>query len=407
LSAKRYKSLFKFTLNIIRAVGFISLVFSFNRGSTLLNLAKVMNSNLRGNSLNESGLTEQLHNSAQTISDRPKLHSSPYQFGWFDWFCLWYPPGWLILFNRHWQHYHSDPDGWRWWDYALFLIPGGFYLALLLRWLRLGCRAPQASQHEFEPTYQQAFQQDILLPILKHHFRAELHQVEHLPQAGPLIIAMNHAGMCFPWDMIGLDVLLSQTRGWVVQPLAHGVFFDHPWLKWWLPVGWSQALGGIRAERESFEDALQHQDSNTVLLYAPEGWHGLAKGWRQRYRLTTFDPSFIRLSDRYRIPIVPIACIGNEWLHPWTININRLARRFKLPMFPISVFIVVFILFPSMGVWANRTNLRYYVQPTETPWTDTSIASKPLQTRGVAYRVAQTLRSRLQAAINRQCQWES
>lgn len=359
-----------------------------------------MNSELRGSGLNESGLSESLHVSGQMTRDRPIPSSpkTPYRFSWFDWFCLWYPPGWLILFNRHWQYHHADPQGWRWWEYGLFLVPGGFYLALLLRWLRLGCRAPHSSHHEADPAYQQALRQDILIPMLQRHFQVELHQIEHLPQTGPLIVAMNHAGMCFPWDMIGLDVMLSQEREWLVQPLAHSLFFDHPWLKWWLPAGWSQALGGIRAERQSFEDALHHQDPNAVLLYAPEGWRGLAKGWRRRYQLATFDPSFIQLSDRHHVPIVPIACIGNEELHPWTVNINRLARQFKLPMFPISVFVVVFVLFPSMGVWANRTRLRYYVQPSETPWNG-SLAAHPLQTRASTYRAAQVVRSRLQAAI--------
>jgi len=40
------------------------------------------------------------------------------------------------LFNRH-LYYYADPDGWNWLEYPLFLIPGGFYLALLIRWLRL------------------------------------------------------------------------------------------------------------------------------------------------------------------------------------------------------------------------------------------------------------------------------
>jgi hypothetical protein len=41
------------------------------------------------------------------------------------------------------------------------------------------------------------------------------------------------------------------------------------------------------------------------------------------------------------------------------------------------------------------------VQPVETLWNDESFASKPLQTRAVAYGAAQMLRSRLQMAIDR------
>jgi len=343
---------------------------------------------------------------------------SAYRLGWFDWFCLWYPPGWLILFNRHWQHYHADPQGWNWLEYALFLIPGGFYLAILLRWLRLKCRAPQATNQPIDPAYQTAFQQEILIPILKHYFRAELHQTEHLPRSGGLIVAMNHAGMCFPWDMVGLSVLLNQVRGWVARPLAHEIFFGHAWIRWWLPAGWSQVLGGIRANVTSFETALQSQtqshDSNTVILYAPEGWRGLSKGWPRRYQLAKFDPSFVHLSDRYQVSILPIVCMGNEHLHPWTINVKKLARWVGLPMFPISPFLIAFALFPSMGVWANRTQLQYYIQPLEKPGladlerqpehkshqsTHDNQQIKHSIERSVAYRKAQLFRSNLQSYI--------
>jgi 1-acyl-sn-glycerol-3-phosphate acyltransferase len=337
------------------------------------------------------------------------VHS--YQFSWFDWFCLWYPPGWLILFNRHWQHYQPNPDGWNWLEYGLFLIPGGFYLALLMRWLRLGCRLPRASDTQFNPHYQQAFRDEVLTPILKYYFRAELHQVENLPQTEPLIVAMNHAGMCFPWDFIGLAYLLSQARGWVVKPLAGVSLFEHPWVLWWLPPGWSQVLGGIPSQAKDFETAVAQK--NTV-LYAPEGLRGPGKGFFKRYQLETFHSSFIELSDRYGIPILPVACIGNEFLHPLTINLKKLAKRFYLPFLPISPLMPIFILFPSMGVWAMRSRLQYHIQPLYQPGTEAELVQidktssgemrsallRPASlTRSLAYREAQQLREKLQSTI--------
>ncbi len=328
-----------------------------------------------------------------------------YRFSWFDWFCLWYPPGWLILFNRHWQHYQPYRDGWNWLEYALFLIPGGFYLALLLRWLRLGCRLPRSSDAQFNPDYQRAFRDEVLAPILNYYFRAELHQLENLPQTERLIVAMNHAGMCFPWDFIGLAYLLSKTQGWVVQPLAGVSLFEHPWVIWWLPPGWSQVLGGVRAELDDFEAAVTHE---TVLLYAPEGLRGPGKGWAKRYQLETFHPSFIRLSDRYGIPILPVVCLGNESLHPWAFPLKKLARRLYLPFLPVSLLIFAFVLFPSMGVWAMRTRLSYYIQPLYQPWTEAGLEAEALQQqetgssepRAIAYREAQQLREKLQYQIN-------
>lgn len=348
----------------------------------------------------------------QTIEFSETPVQPSYQFGWFDWFCLWYPPAWLILLNRHWQHYKPDPDGWRWTEYPLFLLPGGFYLALLIRWLRLtlrhGFRALRWHQpeslndrpdhdfpdHDFpDAVYQQAFRDEILTAIVQHYFRAELYS-NQIPSSESVIVALNHAGMCFPWDFLSLALLLSQQQGRLVQPLAHPLFFDHLWLKWWLPQGWAQVLGGVRAEAESFEAAIAQ---NTILLYAPEGWRGLAKGWRQRYQLATFDASFVRLSLRYRVPILPVVCIGSEWLHPFALNVGWMARLVKMPMFPISPLIPVFALFPSMGVWASRSQLQYYLQPLWRPWEE--LADEDMPRQSVLYRLAQELRSRLQGAI--------
>lgn len=327
------------------------------------------------------------------------VHS--YRFSWFDWFCLWYPPGWLILFNRHWQRYQPNPEGWNWLEYILFLIPGGFYLALLLRWLRLGCRFPRQEVGQFNPNYQQAFRDEVLAPIVRHYFRAELHHVENLPQTEPLLVAMNHAGMCFPWDFLGLAYLLSETRGWVVQPLAGTSLFEHPWIIWWLPPGWSKVLGGVPAKLDEFEAAVAHKN---VLLYAPEGLRGPGKGWLKRYQLETFHPSFIRLSDRYHIPILPVACIGNESLHPWAFNLKKVARRLYLPFLPLSLLMVVFLLFPSMGVWAMRTKLRYYLQPLYQPWTEVEPVQQQQthsgEVRSLTYQGAQRLREKLQITIN-------
>lgn len=312
-----------------------------------------------------------------------------FQFSRFDWFCFWYPPGWLILFNRHWQHYHPDPEGWNWLEFGLFLIPGGFYLALLLRWMRLGFRAPKPTFTEPDPIYQNAFREEILFPIVTRYFRAELHDVENLPTEPPAIVTLNHAGMCFPWDFVCLGVLLGRKTGWFVQLLAHPIFFDHPWLVWWLPPGWAQALGGVRAEKESFEAAIAEKK---VLLYAPESWRGLVKGWRHRYQLAKYDPSFLRLSSQYQVPIISTVCIGNESLHPWALNSQVLAKWFRMPMLPVSPLVLIFVLFPSMGVWAVRSQLKYYVRSRQLPETELSRAESVQQ--------AEQMRSQLQKEIN-------
>ncbi|MGB3637906.1 MAG: 1-acyl-sn-glycerol-3-phosphate acyltransferase [Rivularia sp. (in: cyanobacteria)] len=312
-----------------------------------------------------------------------------FKFGWFDWFCLWYPPGWLILFNRHWQHYHKDPDGWNWLEYILFLIPLGFYLALLIRWLRLGCRFPREQVTEFNPNYQIAFREEILQPIIEYYYQGTLIQIENLPQHGQMIIAMNHAGMSFPWDILTLGYLLSKQQEWVVYPLAGVDLFEHPWINWWLPPGWSQVLGGVKARYDDFEAAIEQKK---ILLYAPEGLRGPGKGWFKRYQLQKFDISFIKLSQKYQVPILPVICIGSEKLHPYTLNIRWLQKLFGLPFLPASPLIPWFALFPSMGVWAGRSKLNYFIQPL--------VEVDDCNSRREFYQKAQQLREEMQKEIN-------
>ncbi|MCX7594476.1 MAG: 1-acyl-sn-glycerol-3-phosphate acyltransferase [Fischerella sp.] len=341
-----------------------------------------------------------IHQNPENLLNRPieKTSVEGYKFSWFDRFCLWYPPGWLILFNRHWQYYHSDPDGWNWLEYLLFLIPGGFYLALLIRWLRLGCRSPRQENDEFDPNYQRAFREEVLAPIVEYYFRGELLQLENLPPTQPMIVAMNHAGMCFPWDFLTLGYLLGKERGWIVQTLAGISLFDHAWMIWWLPPGWSKVLGAVRAQLDDFAAVVRE---GKIVLYAPEGLRGPRKGWQKRYQLEKFDLSFIQLSQRYQIPILPVVCIGNEYLHPWAVNMQRLQRLLELPFLPLSPLMLVFILFPSMGVWAMKSRLRYFIQPLEVTTLKTEDETESDTKRAVAFKQAQALREKMQQQINR------
>jgi 1-acyl-sn-glycerol-3-phosphate acyltransferase len=173
--------------------------------------------------------------------------------------------------------------------------------------------------------------------------------------------------------------------------------FEHPWVIWWLPPGWSRVLGGVRAELDDFEAAMQQ---HKILLYAPEGLRGPLKGWRRRYQLQKFDISFMQLSDRYQVPILPVICIGNEYLHPWTVNLKKLQRLFKLPFLPLSPLMLLLILFPSMGVWAMKTRLRYFIQPLEQFEKEANLEAQSIKKRANIYQKVQQFRDKLQMQIN-------
>ncbi len=183
----------------------------------------------------------------------------------------------------------------------------------------------------------------------------------------------------------------------MINQHSSNILDTHPWVAWWLPAKWSNVLGGICAKVNTFEAAIQ---AKKTILYAPEGVQGPQKGWRNRYQLQTFDISFISLSQRYQVPILPVICIGSENLNPFAVNIWKIQRLFRLPFLPISPLMIVFAFFPSMGVWAMRPRkrLRYYVQKLIFGKNHVDNLDNKRQ---INYQQAQELKKIMQSEINR------
>jgi len=69
----------------------------------------------------------------------------------------------------------------------------------------------------------------------------------------------------------------------------------------------------------------------------PEGAKGAGKLYRERYRLARFGRGgYVRMALRSGAPIVPIAIVGAEEIHPVLAKSDVLARLLGLPYFPIT-----------------------------------------------------------------------
>jgi 1-acyl-sn-glycerol-3-phosphate acyltransferase len=77
-------------------------------------------------------------------------------------------------------------------------------------------------------------------------------------------------------------------------------------------------------------------DNDETILVFPEGSRGIAKTWRNRYRLQPFGNGFMRLAIKGRAPIVPIAVVGAEEQQPAFFNLQKLGKVLGAPAFPIT-----------------------------------------------------------------------
>jgi 1-acyl-sn-glycerol-3-phosphate acyltransferase len=69
----------------------------------------------------------------------------------------------------------------------------------------------------------------------------------------------------------------------------------------------------------------------------PEGYKGLGKPFRERYKLQRFGRGgFVAAALRTRTPIIPAAVVGAEEIYPVIGNLRSIARVLGLPYLPIT-----------------------------------------------------------------------
>ncbi|OOK75952.1 putative acyltransferase [Mycobacterium kansasii] len=69
----------------------------------------------------------------------------------------------------------------------------------------------------------------------------------------------------------------------------------------------------------------------------PEGYKGLGKCFRDRYKLRRFGRGgFVSAAVRAKAPIIPCAVVGSEEIYPMLGDVKPLARLLGLPYFPIT-----------------------------------------------------------------------
>jgi 1-acyl-sn-glycerol-3-phosphate acyltransferase len=166
-------------------------------------------------------------------------------------------------------------------------------------------------------------------PIYRYWLRAEWEGIEHVPLAGGALLVANHGG-ALPSDapviMHGIETELLRP----VYGLAENLFRRVP------VVGtlWSRA-GGVPAHPDNAYRLL-HDEQQLVLVF-PEGTKATGKLASERYRLRRFGRGgFVEIAMRARVPVVPIAVVGNEEAMPILWKSERLAKLFGLPYFPIT-----------------------------------------------------------------------
>lgn len=162
-------------------------------------------------------------------------------------------------------------------------------------------------------------------PVYEKYFRVDSLGIEQIPASGPAIVIANHSGV-LPVDamMLCLDILRRTER--IPRPIA-----DHFVPRLPLVSTFFARLGAVSGTRTNVRALLERGE---LVVIWPEGVSGVAKSFRERYRLQHWNVGFAELAIRHRAPVIPAAIIGAEESWPMLVKLRRV-HLFGSPYLPI------------------------------------------------------------------------
>ena len=166
--------------------------------------------------------------------------------------------------------------------------------------------------------------------LYTRYFRIRMLGIENIPDSGPALLVANHSGG-LPYDgaLLIYGVFRDHPRHRRLRTLVANFAFRSGWMA---PV--VARIGGVRAASGHARQLLEAQELVGVF---PEGLRGVGKLYRERYRLERFGRGgFARLAIETQVPIVPIAIVGAEEIHPILAKVTRMAEPLGLPYIPIT-----------------------------------------------------------------------
>ncbi|MGH2806658.1 MAG: lysophospholipid acyltransferase family protein [Actinomycetota bacterium] len=182
--------------------------------------------------------------------------------------------------------------------------------------------------------YDRQLSREVLLPLVRpiyeNYFRVKTLGIDRIPDTGPALLIANHSGtVAIDAVMVQYAVATEHPQQRIVRNVAADLVFSMP------VVGHIARKGGNAVAAD--EDATELLRRGELVGVYPEGYKGVGKGWKERYKLQRFGRGgFMEIALRNRVPIIPVAIVGAEEAYPMIADAKFIARTFGFPYFPIT-----------------------------------------------------------------------
>ena len=169
-----------------------------------------------------------------------------------------------------------------------------------------------------------------LRPLYDTWFRVETRGLDNVPDTGAALVVANHSGT-LPLDalMVAMALLDHHPARRHLRMLAADLVFSLPVLAPLARKGGNTLACNADAERLL--------SGGELVGVWPEGFKGIGKPFRERYKLQRFGRGgFVSAALRTGAPIIPCSIVGAEETYPMLGNAKTLARLLGLPYLPIT-----------------------------------------------------------------------
>jgi len=169
-----------------------------------------------------------------------------------------------------------------------------------------------------------------LRPLYDSWFRVETRGLDHVPDTGGALIVANHSGT-LPLDALMTSLALADHHPAHrhLRLLGADLVFSLPFVA---PIA---RKGGTTLACNA--DAERLLGDGELVGVFPEGFKGIGKHYRDRYKLQRFGRGgFVSAALRAGVPIIPCSIVGAEETYPVLGNVSSLARLLGLPYAPVT-----------------------------------------------------------------------
>jgi 1-acyl-sn-glycerol-3-phosphate acyltransferase len=261
-------------------------------------------------------------------------------------------------------------------------------LADLLAFVRRRvCGDYKVDEFGFDPELTENVLLPLLRPLYRKWFRIEMIGLRNVPDEGGALVVANHSGT------LPLDALMT----------AVGLYDQHPARRHLRMLGAdlvfrTPLLGSLA--RKSGQTLACNPDAERLLSSGelvgvwPEGFKGIGKNFRDRYKLQRFGRGgFVSAALRAKAAIIPCSIVGAEEIYPMIGDIKPLARLLGAPYFPVTP---LFPLFGPLGLIPLPS--KWYIEfgePVSTDCYEPGAAEDPMLVFNLTDQVRETIQQTL------------